>query len=107
MNCFLSLRAYQLIEDIQGERQYRVTDLADKILKITDNNEVSRLFAAYILTNLSGMSLLKAIEAINTRREKPQLETIAYELQEMGFSISPNSIYISTMRSKASFGRSG
>ena len=34
------------------------------------------------------MSLLKAIEAINTRGETPNLELIAYELQEMGFSRS-------------------
>lgn len=44
------------------------------------------------------MSLLKAIEAINTRGEIPTLELIAYELQEMGYSLSPNAIYTSTMR---------
>jgi site-specific DNA-methyltransferase (cytosine-N4-specific) len=51
------------------------------------------------------MSLLKAIEAINTRGETPNLELIAYELQEMGFSISPNAIYTSTMRKWLKLGK--
>ncbi|MEH1887109.1 restriction endonuclease [Nostoc sp.] len=45
------------------------------------------------------MALLKAIDAINSRGEEPQLESIAYELQERGYAISPNAIYTSTMRS--------
>lgn len=45
------------------------------------------------------MALLKAIDAINARGEEPQLESIAYELQERGYAISPNAIYTSTMRS--------
>ncbi len=100
MNCFLSLRAYKLIEDLKRERQYRVTDLANEILGNAENTAIiHRLFAAHILNNLSGMALLKAIEAINARGEQPQLETIAYELQERGYSVSPNAIYPSTMRS--------
>jgi hypothetical protein len=70
-----------------------------KILKISKKGDnIHRLFAQHILTNLTGMSLLKAIEAINTRGETPTLELIAYELQEMGYDLSPNAIYTSTMR---------
>lgn len=99
MNCYLSLRSYQLIADTEKSRNYNLTDLARSILAKSEKvQEVNQIFARHILTNLTGMSLLKAIEAINTRGDEPQLEAIAYELQEMGFGISPNAIYTSTMR---------
>ncbi len=98
MNCFLSLRAYQLVEKTDDDWSYQVTELGENILKQNDLDLAIILFARHILTNLTGMSLLKAIEAINTRGDRPQLETIAYELQEMGYSLSPNAIYTSTMR---------
>lgn len=100
MNCFLSLRAYQLIEDLEQPRQYQITPLVEEIFSKGNNTYfVNRRFAAHILNNLSGMALLKAIDAINARGEEPQLESIAYELQERGYAISPNAIYTSTMRS--------
>lgn len=108
MNCFLSLRPYQIIETIdhngnktsnRKSRLYKLTKIGKKILEQQKNtNDIHKLFAQHILTNLTGMSLLKAIEAISTRGETPTLELIAYELQEMGYSISPNAIYTSTMR---------
>lgn len=99
MNCFLSLRSYKVIEDNDNDREYRVSNLGKEILEAhKQGRDVNKIFAVHILSNLTGMSLLKAIEAINSRGETPTLELIAYELQEMGFSISPNAIYTSTMR---------
>nr|WP_216087046.1 DNA methyltransferase [Stanieria cyanosphaera] len=102
MNTFLSLRAYKLVESINDDDwQYKVTDIANEILENqsdTDEDEVAKIFARHILTNLTGMSLLKAVDAINSRGDKPKLELIGYELQEMGYSLSPNAIYVSTMR---------
>ena len=99
MNCFLSLRAYQLIEDLEQKRQYKITPLAEEILSNANNTSfVNRRFAVHILNNLSGMALLKAIDAINARGEQPQLESIIYELKERGYSIKENAIYPSTMR---------
>lgn len=97
-NCFLSIKAYQLIEDLQESRQYKLTSLAEEFLSNTDNS-VNQKFAVHILNNLGGMALLKAIDALNSRGEEPQLEAINYELQERGYSISPNCTYVSTMRS--------
>jgi site-specific DNA-methyltransferase (cytosine-N4-specific) len=100
MNTFLSLRAYKLVESIDGDDwQYRLTDIANEILDNQQDSEtVFTIFARHILVNLTGMSLIKAIEAINSRGDKPQLEIIAYELQEMGYSLSINCTYVSTMR---------
>jgi DNA modification methylase len=100
MNTFLSLRAYKLVESINDDDwQYQVTDIANEILENQgDIDELSTIFARHILTNLTGMSLLKAVEAINSRGDKPKLDLIGYELQEMGYSLSPNAIYVSTMR---------
>lgn len=98
MNYFLSLRAYQLVEKTNNDWSYQVTDLSKQVLRQSDPQEALTVFARHILTNLTGMSLLKAIEAITARGDKPQLETIAYELQEMGYALSPNAIYTSTMR---------
>ena len=100
MNTFLSLRAYQLVESINDDDwQYQLTDIANEILQHHDDpDEVAKIFARHILVNLTGMSLLKAVEAINSRGDKPKLELIGYELQEMGYSLSPNAIYVSTMR---------
>ena len=100
MNTFLSLRAYKLVESINNDDwQYQVTDIANEILENQgDIDEFYTIFARHILTNLTGMSLLKAVEAINSRGDKPKLDLIGYELQEMGYSLSPNAIYVSTMR---------
>ncbi|WP_016950726.1 hypothetical protein [Anabaena sp. PCC 7108] len=99
LNCFLSLKNYQLIEELEQSHQYKLTPLAIEILFNTNNTSfVNQKFASHILNNLSGMALLKAIEAINARGEEPQLESIAYELQERGYAISPNCTYVSTMR---------
>lgn len=98
MNCFLSLRAYQLVERTSDDWSYQITSLSEEILQQDNSQDAITLLARHILTNLTGMSLLKAIEAINARGDKPQLETIAYELQEMGYALSPNAIYTSTMR---------
>ncbi len=100
MNTFLSLRAYKLVESIGDDMwQYQVSNLSNELLENQDNpKEVKKIFARHILTNLTGMSLLKAIEAINSRGDKPKLDLIGYELQEMGYSLSPNAIYASTMR---------
>lgn len=100
MNTFLSLRAYKLIESINDDDwQYKVTEIAQEILENQANaDEVATIFARHILTNLTGMSLLKAVEAINSRGDQPKLDLIGYELQEMGYSLSPNAIYVSTMR---------
>lgn len=68
MNCFLSLRAYQLIEDLEQSRKYQITPLVEEILSKGNNTYfVNRRFAAHILNNLSGMALLKAIDAINSK----------------------------------------
>ncbi|MFM6307979.1 MAG: site-specific DNA-methyltransferase, partial [Dolichospermum sp.] len=100
MNCFLSIRAYQLIENLQESRQYKLTSLAEELLSSADNiSFVNQKFAGHILNNLAGMALLKAIDVLNSRGEEPQLEAISYELQERGYSISPNCTYVSTMRS--------
>lgn len=100
MNTFLSLRAYKLVESVgDDDWQYEVTDLSSAIFEHqNDPNEAANIFARHILTNLTGMSLLKAVEAINSRGDKPKLDLIGYELQEMGYSLSPNAIYVSTMR---------
>lgn len=98
-NCFLSLQAYCIIEKVDGDDWSYRTSLAHELLTNQDEPEgATKMFARHILSNLTGMSLLKAIETINTRGDKPQLKLIAYELQEMGYSISPNAIYTSTMR---------
>ena len=98
MNCFLSIKAYQLIEDLQESRQYKLTSLAEEFLYNTDNS-VNQKFAVHILNNLGGMALLKAIDALNSRGEEPQLEAINYELQERGYKISTGGTVVSTMRS--------
>jgi DNA modification methylase len=100
MNTFLSLRAYKLLESSNDDNwQYQITDISREILENQDDaDETAIIFSRHILTNLTGMSLLKAIEMINTRGDKPTLELIGYELQEMGYSLSPNAIYVSTMR---------
>jgi DNA modification methylase len=100
MNTFLSLRAYKLVESVADDDwKYQVTDLGHHILKERNNaDESANIFARHILTNLTGMSLLKAVEAINSRGDKPKLDLIGYELQEMGYSLSPNAIYVSSKK---------
>ncbi|MFN5592026.1 MAG: hypothetical protein ACK482_01015 [Aphanizomenon sp.] len=49
MNCFLSIRAYQLIEDLQESRQYKLTSLAEEFLSNTDNSSfVNQRFAGHM-----------------------------------------------------------
>ncbi len=98
MNCFLSLRNYQLLESDPYEKDaYKVSNLS-KQLNGLDEEDSLREFAKHILVNLSGTDLLKAIEAVNERGDSPTLLTIIGELNEMGYELSKNSIYPSTMR---------
>lgn len=99
-NTFLSLHAYKLVELIENDkRQYQISDIGNQLLENQENPyELAKIFARHILTSLTGMSLLKAIEAINSRGDRPTLELIGYELQEMGYSLSANVTYVSTMR---------
>lgn len=100
MNCFLSLRAYKLIADTDVvNKKYELTEIGKKLLSLkSDENVMYREFAKHILLNLSGTDLLKAIESINTRGEIPTLQNIIAELNEMGYLLSKNVIYPSTMR---------
>lgn len=48
MNCFLSLRAYMLVEDLEQPRQYKISSIAEEILSNANNTDlVNRRFAAH------------------------------------------------------------
>jgi hypothetical protein len=99
MNCFLSLRAYKLLcSDQNNKDHYQPSDLVGRLQATRNEEDALREFAKHILINLSGTDLLKAIETVNERGEKPTLLSIISELNEMGYELSKNSIYPSTMR---------
>jgi hypothetical protein len=97
MNCFLSLRAYKLI-DSNGRDDYQPSELSKKLASMPGEKEMYSEFGRHILLNLSGTDLLKAIESVNERGENPTLIEIIKQLNEMGYELSTNSIYPSTMR---------
>tara|TARA_X000000950_G_scaffold205332_1_gene247011 strand:- start:1537 stop:2976 length:1440 start_codon:yes stop_codon:yes gene_type:complete len=99
MNCFLSLRAYGLLVDKAGlKNEYSITNVSEEI-KNSSNNEIAlKTFAKHILINLSGTDLLRSLETLNRRGEKVTLQALIQELNEMGYELSKNVIYISTMR---------
>tara|TARA_Y100000588_G_scaffold360002_1_gene419458 strand:- start:4315 stop:5757 length:1443 start_codon:yes stop_codon:yes gene_type:complete len=97
MNCFLSLRAYGLVEG--NSTEYNLTDLSRKLLTLSSTPDLMlREFSKHILQNLSGTDLLKAIESLNSRGDNPTLQKIIAELNEMGYLLAANSVYPSTMR---------
>jgi len=97
MNCFLSLRAYGLLCDtVSGS--YEVSDLTKALCELPTEDEKTKEFARYILVSLSGTDLLKAIEHVYERGDTPTLRSIIAELNEMGYELSENVVYISTMR---------
>ena len=99
MNCLLSMNAYGLIQLTNGGTTYHVTQLARDLLSVKGNpKETYRRFAVHILTNLEGLILARLIERIRARGEKPTLEYLGEEMNELGRRIPPNSTYISTMR---------
>lgn len=99
MNCRLSMNAYKLIEVDSKAREYQLTDLGCKLIKLGQNNktEMFRRFALHILTELPGLTLLRLIETIRARGEQVTLEYLGEELNDIGLRISPSSTYISTM----------
>lgn len=99
MNCFLSLRAYQLLQsDPEEKDNYTPSDLCIQLNSASGEDDALKEFAKHILVNLSGTDLLKAIETVNERGDRPTLLSIIGELNEMGYELSKNSIYPSTMR---------
>jgi Restriction endonuclease len=106
MNTFLSLKAYGIIESKKGQTIFQVTEFSRTLLEASQKSttakeaqeQVAKTFATHILRNLDGMSLLKAVEAIEAREEVPNLELIAEELREQGLHVASNSVYMSTMR---------
>jgi site-specific DNA-methyltransferase (cytosine-N4-specific) len=102
MNCRLSLKAYRLIEtdEDRGATQYTITSLAHNLIDIAESEgeaTMFRRFAAHILTELYGLTLLRLIENIRARGEDVSLEYLGEELNDLGIKIPPNSTYISTM----------
>jgi hypothetical protein len=98
MNCFLSLRNYELIKST-NKTEYEITDIGEELLRCADNKkQMHQNFAKHILMNLSGSDLLRAMENVNKRGENPTLLATITELNEMGYELSKNSIYPSTMR---------
>jgi hypothetical protein len=98
MNCFLSLRNYELIRST-NRAEYEITDIGEELLKCSDNKkQMYGNFAKHILINLSGSDLLRAMENVNKRGENPTLLATITELNEIGYELSKNSIYPSTMR---------
>jgi site-specific DNA-methyltransferase (cytosine-N4-specific) len=103
MNCWLSLKAYGLVQQTTNEngvKEYATTPLANELIELANGEgEVAmfRRFAVHILSNLYGLILLKMIENIRARGEQLSLEYIGDELNEIGLKIPTNSTYISTM----------
>lgn len=97
MNTVLTLNAYQLIQLADKGGTYNLTDFASFLVTKTEA-EIRPEFVKHILLNLEGIILLKLIEDMKGRGEEPSLESLAYELNEMGFMLAPNSTYISTMK---------
>lgn len=99
MNLFLSLRAYQLLEDVPDNKlKYKSTDLLKHLQACPDEDSRHKEFARHILINLSGTDYLKAIESVMQRGEDPTLSTVILQLNEMGYELATNSIYPSTMK---------
>jgi site-specific DNA-methyltransferase (cytosine-N4-specific) len=99
MNTVLSLNAYGLIKLIDNGKKYEMTDLSNHLLELRTLDEANKEFAQHILKNLEGLLLLKIIEDMNVRGEVISLESLAYELNDIGIQIAPNATYISTMKS--------
>jgi predicted transcriptional regulator len=100
MNCLLSLNAYGLIQLANGGASYHVTKLTHDLLALKDSPEqVYRLFAVHILTDLEGLILARLIERIRARGEQVTLEYVSEEMNDLGIKTPPNSTYVSTMRS--------
>ncbi|MEW6211123.1 MAG: restriction endonuclease [Acidobacteriota bacterium] len=102
MNCRLSLKAYKLIEtdENRGAAQYMITSLAHDLINLAESEgeaAMFRRFAAHILTELYGLTLLRLIENIRARGEQVSLEYLGEEMSDLGIRIPPNSTYISTM----------
>ena len=99
MNCFLSLRAYQLLESTPTlADEYKPANLLTRLQACPDEKSLHTEFARHILLKLSGTDLLKAIESVIQRGDCPTLITVIRQLNEMGYELSTNSIYPSTMR---------
>lgn len=98
MNSVLSMNSYKLIELNNSGKKYKITELGDNIHRQRREKDSLEMFVKHILLELEGITLLKLIEDMHLREEEISLESIAFELNEMGIKIAPNATYISTMK---------
>ena len=99
MNTVLSLNSYGLIEiDKEETSKFKTTSLFDEIYSLSSEEEQYQAFAKHILVNLDGLALIRCIDSMKNREDNISLENINYELQDLGFKISPSCTYVSTMK---------
>jgi site-specific DNA-methyltransferase (cytosine-N4-specific) len=96
LNTTLTLNSYGLINIV--DHNYTPTELYENIVSCKSDDERYVLFAKHILINLEGLILIRCIDSMKNRGDELTLENINYELQELGYEISPSCTYVSTMK---------
>jgi hypothetical protein len=80
MNTFLAARSYGLLE---GDQQYVATALTTTLATLGDAEGKER-FAAHILTNLQGLTVVEVVRARVARTEPLAVQAIADDLNNLG-----------------------
>lgn len=93
MNCRLGMLAYGLID-----KEAKLTELGDELLKIKENTTRYNKFAAHILLNLNGMVLVRCIQEMTIAGDRVTLETLRLALEERGIHFPKGGKHPSMMR---------
>lgn len=93
-NTLHTLIDYKLIDDTNFE----LTPIAETILQKSTEDEMNELFAKHILNNVDGISFIKLLDKMYLCGDDLNNENIIFNLNQLGYEISPSSTYINTMK---------
>ncbi len=103
MNTYLTLKSYGLIHEVKGQKGvYQHTHLCDELISLAKKKGEKAAhdhFAANLLKNCHGYTLLKVIQNLIDQEIDLSLETINQALTNSGLYLALNSGYVSTMKS--------
>jgi hypothetical protein len=83
MNAFLSMRHYGLVT---ADKKFKLTDIAEELLKTSTEEELNEAFAKHILSNLHGLQLIEVIDSLHARGESINVSKVAGELLAVGIT---------------------
>lgn len=94
-NTRISLKSYGIVSD---KNTVEITEVGSNLLSITDDEELKKAFAKYILLNLNGLVLIETLRRMNLNGDRLTNANINIALIHQGFQLQQTSNNVQVMK---------